>query len=322
MLLMWIGSDIMFIVRYINELKKQWNGFLSKTKNSHFFFYRDYMEYHQERFQDFSLMVYNDKNNIVALLPANIIGDEVISHGGLTFGGLLVDNKMTVAKMLEVFETVVAYLRQQGVKRFIYKRMPTIYHRYPADEDLYTLFRNDAILYRRDVSETIYLPQRIKYKAQRKTAVKKGYANHYQLQQSQKYDEYVELLDAVLSKHYGSHPVHTTAELKLLAERFPDNIKLYTAEKDGRIFAGTVIFEQGQVAHTQYMANSEEGRKNGALDCLIDWLITGVYKNKTWFDFGISNEQQGRYLNEGLAAQKEGFGARAVVHDFYRLDLC
>ena len=116
-------------------------------------------------------------------------------------------------------------------------------------------------------------------------------------------------------------PVHSAEELRMLAEKFPDNIKLYTAEKNGQIEAGTVVFLQVGVVHTQYLANSDEGRKTGALDCLLDWLITDVYKDKIWFDFGISCEQEGRYLNEGLAAQKEGFGARAVVHDFYRMRL-
>ncbi|SDE80971.1 hypothetical protein, partial [Sporomusa acidovorans] len=71
----------------------------------------------------------------------------------------------------------------------------------------------------------------------------------------------------------------------------------------------------------QYLANSEEGRSTGALDLVIHYLVTEVYKDKIYFDFGISNEKQGRFLNTGLIAQKEGFGARAVVHDFYSLDI-
>ena len=171
------------------------------------------------------------------------------------------------------------------------------------------------------MSFSIYLPDRLGYQEQRKRAVKKGYRHQYILHESSKYEEYIALLDKILMKYHGTHPVHNVNELRLLAEKFPYNIKLYTAENNGRIEAGTVLFLQSGVVHTQYLANSDEGRKNGALDCLLDWLITDVYKDKTWFDFGISCEQEGRYLNEGLAAQKEGFGARAVVHDFYRIEL-
>ena len=309
------------VTKYEGNRKLEWDNFLKSSKNGHFFFYRDYMEYHSDRFQDFSLIIYNDKGNIMALLPASIDGDTVISHGGLTFGGFVSDSKMTVAKILDVFANVKQFLKNAGVRMFIYKCMPAIYNKYPSDEALYALFRNNAELYRRDVSFSIYLPDRLRYQEQRKRAVKKGYRHQYILHESSKYEEYIALLDKILMKYHGAHPVHNANELRLLAEKFPNNIKLYTAEKNGRIEAGTVLFLQSCVVHTQYLANSDEGKKTGALDCLLDWLITDVYKDKTWFDFGISCEQEGRYLNEGLAAQKEGFGARAVVHDFYRIEL-
>ena len=306
---------------YEDVKKMEWDEFNSEAKNGHFFFYRDYMKYHNDRFHDFSLIIYNDKGNIMALLPASIDGDTVISHGGLTFGGFVYDGKMTAANMLDVFANVKHFLKNAGVRMFIYKCMPAIYNKYPSDEALYALFRNNAELYRRDVSFSIYLPDRLRYQEQRKRAVKKGYRHQYILHESSKYEEYIALLDKILMKYHGTHPVHNANELRLLAEKFPNNIKLYTAEKNGRIEAGTVLFLQTGVVHTQYLANSDEGKKTGALDCLLDCLITDVYKDKTWFDFGISCEQEGRYLNEGLAAQKEGFGARAVVHDFYRIEL-
>lgn len=309
------------VTKYEGNRKLEWDNFAKSSKNGHFFFYRDYMEYHSDRFQDFSLIIYNDKGNIMALLPASIDGDTVISHGGLTFGGFVCDSKMTAAKMLDVFASVKHFLKNAGIRMFIYKCMPAIYNKYPSDEALYALFRNNAELYRRDVSFSIYLPDRLGYQEQRKRAVNKGYRHQYTLQDSSKYGEYLSLLDKILIKYHGTHPVHSADELKMLAGKFPDNIKLYTAEKNGQIEAGTVLFLQAGVVHTQYLANSDEGRKTGALDCLLDWLITDVYKDKTWFDFGISCEQEGRYLNEGLAAQKEGFGARAVVHDFYRIEL-
>ena len=303
-------------IKYVDNKRLEWDNFVKGSKNGHFFFYRDYMEYHSDRFHDFSLIIYNDKGNIMALLPANIDGDTVISHGGLTFGGFVCDSKMTAAKMLDVFASVKQFLKNAGVRMFIYK-----YNKYPSDEAIYALFRNNAKLYRRDVSFSIYLPDRLPYRYTRKSEIKKGYKHQYSLHESSKYGEYIALLDKILIKYHGNHPVHSADELRMLAEKFPNNIKLYTAEKNGRIEAGTVIFLQAGVVHTQYLANSDEGRKTGALDCLLDWLITDVYKDKIWFDFGISCEQEGRYLNEGLAAQKEGFGARAVVHDFYRIEL-
>ena len=174
----------MQVTKYEGNRKLEWDNFLKSSKNGHFFFYRDYMEYHSDRFQDFSLIIYNDKGNIMALLPASIDGDTVISHGGLTFGGFVSDSKMTVAKMLDVFANVKQFLKNAGVRMFIYKCMPAIYNKYPSDEALYALFRNNAELYRRDVSFSIYLPDRLGYQEQRKRAIKKGYGYQYTLQES------------------------------------------------------------------------------------------------------------------------------------------
>lgn len=311
----------LYITKYSDNKKAEWDSFVERALNGHFFFFRDYMEYHKDRFKDFSLMIYDNKKSLIGLLPASVSGKDIISHGGLTFGGIVIDENMTVDKMLDSFSDIMKYLRMSKLENFIYKCMPMIYNKYPSDGALYGLFRQGANLYRRDVSFAIYIPKKLKYKEQRRRAIKKGYCNNYDLKESDKYAEYIRLLDSILVKYHGTHPVHSADELLLLSSRFPNNIKLYTAEKGGKIIAGTVVFIQSEVVHTQYLVNSDEGRITGALDCLVDWLVTDVYKDKLWFDFGIANEQQGWYLNKGLATQKEGFGARAIVHDFYKIKL-
>jgi len=79
------------------------------------------------------------------------------------------------------------------------------------------------------------------------------------------------------------------------------------------------IYETPTVAHAQYIASTERGRKLGALDLLVNWLINQHYHKKLFFDFGCSNEQEGRALNHGLLEWKEGFGARACALDFYEV---
>jgi hypothetical protein len=109
--------------------------------------------------------------------------------------------------------------------------------------------------------------------------------------------------------------------MKLLHSRFPDSIRLFCTFKEERLLAGGLVYDFGRVAHLQYVANSDEGRKVGALDLIIGHLIENVFSSRRYFSFGNSNEQDGHYLNEGLIFQKEGFGARGVAQDFYELDL-
>ena len=311
----------MKIVKYTVEQKNNWNEFVKNSKNSHFFFKRDYMEYHSDRFEDFSLIIFDETDKLIAILPANLKENILHSHQGLTFGGFLVDDKMKTETMLEIFESLKVYLKNQNIKKIVYKYIPYIYHIKPSEEDRYALFRNDAKLIRRDVTSTIDLTEQVRYSKGRKWTINKAKKESIETFESDDYETFWELLTGVLESNHEAKPVHRLEEMKKLASLFPKNIKLFLAKKDEKIVSGALIYENKNIVHTQYLANSEVGRETGALDLLIDYLIKDIYKDKKYFDFGISNEDAGRYLNTGLIAQKEGFGARAVAHDFYELEI-
>ena len=123
----------------------------------------------------------------------------------------------------------------------------------------------------------------------------------------------------MLTARHGVEPVHTQAEIELLASRFPGQIRLFVARERGEVVAGTLVFQTTTVAHAQYIATGARGRETSALDGLFDHLVREVFPG-LWFDFGISNERDGA-LNPGLIRNKEGYGARAVVHDRLVLEL-
>ena len=66
---------MVLIETYKDNYKADWNNFVDSSKNSTFLFNRDFMDYHSDRFEDFSLMVY-EKSELIALLPLNIIEDK------------------------------------------------------------------------------------------------------------------------------------------------------------------------------------------------------------------------------------------------------
>jgi hypothetical protein len=123
----------------------------------------------------------------------------------------------------------------------------------------------------------------------------------------------------MLMQKHGVRPVHTVEELASLMAAFPNSIKLFGAYQGDTMIAGIVIYESENVAHGQYAANSDTGRSMGAQDIIEDYLITTYYKDKKYFDFGVSSLKLGRELNEGLLIRKEGFGASAVNYDFYEI---
>ena|SRR5882724_9216364 len=311
----------MQIVPYEPGRKSEWDHFVARSKNGLFLFQRDYTDYHADRFPDKSLMFYDERGQLLALLPATISDSVLSSHAGLTFGGVVSDTGMKVALMFEIFEAVLAHLRDQGIVKVIYKAMPHIYHRLPAEEDLYVLFRNGARIFRRDVSSSILLKERLPFSKGRKWAIKQGQKNGLEIRKSDDFRSFMAIEEQVLGEKHDLRPVHTAEEIQMLAERFPDNIKLFSAYAGSSMLGGVVVYESDTVAHAQYIAANDEGKQKGALDFILDYLINVYYQNKNYFDFGISTEDEGRYLNPGLIENKQSFGARAIVHDFYEINL-
>lgn len=313
-------TSALTIEPYSAERGREWNDFVARAKNGVFLFDRNYLEYHSDRFVDASVLI-RDGEKLLALLPASRHGETIVSHGGLTFGGVVSDARMRTGTMLRIFDALLEFWRRDSVHRVVYKAVPHMYHDVPAEEDLYALFRMNARLTRRDVAAAIRAGEGAGYTKGRKWSVKRGRAAGVQIGRSDQFEQFMDVERDTLRRRHGVDPVHTGAEMRLLATRFPDNIKLFTATRDGGIVAGVIVYESRRVAHAQYIASTDEGRELFALDALLDHVINDVYGTKPYFDFGISTEQQGRYLNAGLMDNKEGYGGRAAVYDFYELEL-
>ena len=307
------------IKRYQETDKNIWDNFISIAKNGNFLFYRDYMDYHKHRFVDHSLIIYK-KERVVGVLPASENESGIVSHGGLTFGGLIMHLDLKAAEVLDVFQKIIEYYTVFKYDNIVYKVIPSVFHHYPAEEDIYALFRYNAKLIRRDISSIISLDNTIRFSETKRQSVTKCQKNDIQIVESIDFAEYWDLLSNVLEK-FDTKPVHSLSEIKYLKSLFPQNIRLFEARMDGELMAGIVIYEYGHVIHTQYMANSKKGRNMGALDYINHELINNVYKDKRYYSFGISTENMGRVLNTGLIQQKEMMGARGIVYDFYRIDL-
>ena len=304
---------------YTSQHKQVWDEVIGHSRNGVFLFFRDYMEYHNDRFQDASLLFF-DEGNLLAVLPANRNGDQVVSHGGLTFGGLISRNDLGASAMLELFDVLWEWLRGQGVNTLQYKPVPHIYHRMPAEEDLYALFRSGARLVRRDLSSTLDMACRSPMQHGRQTQLKRG-KKTYVVRESRDYSAFMDLVSSALTSKHKVRPTHTAQEIELLAGRFPQYIRLFGAYCRELLCAGVLIYENTNVAHVQYIAGSDEAKREGALECVFDELLERQYATIRYFDWGISTEQAGQWLNPGLVQNKESYGARGVAYDVYEIDL-
>lgn len=314
------ASQKVEVSRYRPDDSGRWDEFVSGSGNGVFLFRRGYMDYHSDRFRDHSLL-FTSGGRLAGVMPAHEEGDALCSHNGLTYGGVVSGKGMTASLMLDIFHALREYMADAGLRRLVYKCIPYIYHRVPSEEDLYALHRSGARLVRRDAGYAIDMssPWRIQFARQRRRAIRRGAGQGIVIAESNDYASFLSLQSYVLQSRHNVMPVHSQSELELLASRFPRNIRLHTARRGEELLAAALVYVHGTVAHVQYSANSDEGLRIGAADLLFDALISEIYGGKDYFDFGISTENGGMVLNEGLAAYKEGYGARTVAHDFYEL---
>jgi hypothetical protein len=292
-----------------------WDSVVERSRNGNFLHRRRYMDYHAERFLDQSLLIERD-GEIEAVFPANRQGDEIVSHGGLTYAGLIATDALRAESTLDVFQALGNHYRTHGAERIVYKAVPHVFHRFPAEEDLYALHRLGARLKRRDISSVISLREPFHFNECRRRSIKKARNAGVRVQLSDDVMAFHALLTETLRRH-DAVPTHSLQELQLLHDRFPRNILLHEARRRDALQAGALVYDFGNVVHTQYLASSEDGRRTGALSLLLSELINSTYADRHYFSFGISSEEEGRQLNGGLIAQKESFGARAITHDHY-----
>ncbi len=308
------------IRRYTPDDAEAWNAFVAASGNGTFLHDRGFMEYHADRFTDHSLVV-EAEGVIVALLPANRDGCVLKSHGGLTYGGLITGPSMSAALMVDIIAALREALIAEGFERLIYKAIPHIFHRYPAEQDVYALIQQGAQVSQVDLSSAVSLghaPKMSKSKRQGATRARKA---GLEPRESDDFAGFWEMLTARLSDAHDAAPTHTLDEITLLRARFPDRIRLYVADGAAGAEGGVVVFDCGGAVHVQYMATTDAGRQNGALDLIVAHLLAEVYADRAWLNFGISTTDAGRTLNTGLARQKEMFGARSVLFTQYNWDL-
>lgn len=309
------------IKQYTSDYYSIWNEFVSKAKNATFLFHRDFMEYHQDRFEDFSLLIFEDEK-LISILPANRVGDTLFSHQGLTYGGFVFDKKIFLSNCIELVKQTLEFLSNNGIITLNLKLIPTIYHKLPSNEIDYILFLLEAKLNRRDSIAIVDLENKLPISRIRKRGVEKGIKNNLLIKEVDTFDEFWnEILIPNLQSKYQVKPVHSLEEITYLKSKFPKLIKQYNVYHDAKIVAGITVFEKGNVVHPQYVSGNEAfNNELGSLDFLYNYLIEKVYPTKKYFDFGISNENQGKKLNESLHYFKESFGARTINQDFYKVE--
>lgn len=303
------------IRKYTADKRHEWNQFVGNANNATFLFYREYMEYHQDRFQDFSLMIFQDEK-LIAVFPANVLQNKIYSHSGLSYGGIVVKETLTISKHIEITKQILKFYHHIGIKEIEIKLLPTFYYKKQNTEINYILFLLQAQLIRKDAYYA-FLNKEFNINRNRKRALIKNSCLAFELREDdENYEDFWEkILSPNLQNRFQVKPVHTHDEILKLKQLFPENIKLYTVYLNGEIQAGAVLYITNEVVHFQY-SSGIENRENGALDFLF-YKIIEKYLHRNYISFGNSSEVNGKKLNKGLLLWKKSFGASMYNQDYY-----
>ena len=306
--------------KYNSEDFTLWNDFILRANNATFLFHRDFMEYHSDRFLDYSLLVFENEN-LVSILPANRVENRVFSHQGLTYGGFVFESKIKLGQVLNIVKEVLDFLSDNGIKTLKLKLIPGFYTSYFSEEIEYAMFLTEAKLFRRDCLSVLDLTATYKISKTRRESIHRGKKNELKIREELNFKLFWdEILIPNLENKHNAKPVHSVEEMELLHQKFPNNIRHFNVYSNDRIVAGTTIFVTDNVAHPQYISGNSQKNELGSIDYLYHYLITEVFNHKHYFDFGPSHENNGTQINQGILFWKESFGAKTTVQDWYEVE--
>ena len=309
------------IRRYTAADEAVWNKFVAQSKNGTFLFNRAYMDYHSHRFNDFSLL-FHKNNRLFAVMPAHRCDDTFCTHLGLTYGGLIMGYDATAADVVVLFEELNEYLQSAGFRKVVYRSIPWVYHRLPSEEDLYAMFwKCHPHIKRRMAGTVIAIDRNLTWRKDHRRRLQQAHSKGVTVKADASLDEFWPLLESNLQQRFAASPVHSLEEIKLLKSRFPDSIIQYSAYLDGQIIGGVTFYVMGHVLHGQYSSTNDIGKQSGAMEAIYEQVLYHDFRHFSYLDFGTSNEEGGRVLNEGLIAHKEGYGGRTVCYDTYEWEL-
>ncbi|CAH2903286.1 MAG: FIG01209798: hypothetical protein [uncultured Paraburkholderia sp.] len=312
------------VIRYQPSLDAAWDAFCASAVNGTFLHTRRFLGYHGDRFADVSAVLMQGDAMVGVFPAAQARGDHsmVVSHPGITYGGIVHDGALSGGKMIEALEKLREHYCAAGYERLRYKALPHVYQLRPSQDDLYALFRLGARRSRCDLSCTIALDDRARPSERRRRGLKKALKSVVVKAGAQQLRPLWRVLMDNLARKHDAAPVHSVEEMEQLVGLFPDCIEFFCAAISDQVEAGVVVFKTRTAWHVQYIAASETAYSVSALDAVFDHAITEAKAaGVRYFDFGTSNESEGTVLNESLYQYKHEYGGGGAVHEYYDVDL-
>lgn len=310
----------------INE--NEWEEFVNASDNGTIFHTRKFLSYHpKERFKDSSLVVLKD-GKLFSLFPAvEIVREEkkiLSSHSGASYGGFVYRQDLNIRDAFDTVEELLKYAKKQKFNAVQLTFPPMIYQTKYSNYFDFALFRNGFTYLKREISSVVQLDVDkdellSTFRLEARTAVRKAVAQNVEIVETERFEDYYEILKKNLKMRHSVNPTHSLDELLKLKKMFPTKIRLFGAFLGDKLIAGVCNFNaNANVVLAFYISHDEEYQKYRPVNLLF-YEIMKRYKEEgfKFLDFGIFTVNM--EPNWGLGRFKENFGARGIFRDtFYK----
>ncbi len=308
------------VKKYQSEDKILWNDFVKASANGTFLHHRDYMDYHADRFADFSLMIYKDEK-LVAVLPAHKIDDQLFSHNGLTYGNVLFLPNFRIAYKIDVYEKLLIYIDLQNISFLHIKSIPSFFTQQKDESLQYVYHKLQAELLQVKPFFVLETQQGIRLNKDRKKNLKKLQKLPFKISEDAKYlSEFWQIVNDNLAQKHQSKPVHSFEEIQKLMQDFSKEIKLFTLFLDNEMVSGALVFLINNSVHFQYIHSTTNKQNRQGVDFLINHILESYITDYQFISFG-SSAKENNTLDSGLAYWKESFGAQISNQFIYRISV-
>lgn len=321
----------MKIIPYSLDKKDLWDEFVEQySLNGTIFHEQQFLSYHKDRFHDASIMIYEGQK-LIGVFPAVFDHENIISHSGSTYGGLVVHKNIKLKNLYDMVGGVVEYYRR-SYKNVVKQIRMVLSEEFPVRDMkgglAFSLFQHGFQLTSKEISTVISIDGFLEFNGMRKTT--------RQYLKSKKYEklgvvyERVErssdILDAyaLISQNmeikYAKKPTHSKDEFLALLKMYPDRISVFVAKSEGVVIATYVVFAlNNDVAHVFYIARDVD-RLNVADIGLVNFIVS-YYKEKnfSFINFGISS--RGREIKWWIHNYKEQFSKNFLTRDVWMIDI-
>lgn len=322
------------IESYTGKWEKTWDGFVANSRNGTLFHKRRFLAYHPaERFEDESL-IFLDGEKIIGLLPAAKKTDNgkifLVSHPGASYGGLVLPLGSGMKETGEMLEAVKDFAEKKGYAGISFLRLPPSSLQVESSEDQqYWMYRQGYQMTRCemdgavDVSSMNETDILASLTGKCRNMVRQAERGNVRVSISDDFKTYWSLLESVLEARHGAHPTHTLDEIIRLKSLLPNDIRLLAAFINGKMVAGTVLVTiNSRAIYTLYMAQDYASQKFHPMHLvLVEALKLAIREKRRALHLGVSTEDGGTKVNEGLFFFKESFGCRPVRRESWELAL-